>query len=108
MKAGGAMANSGRLCKHCSQTIERRGSDPHNWYNEKGEVWCKGAKFKSLHEPEPISGEASPLRKYYAISRASLPERVDMWKRLRDSGVNIIATWIDEAGPGQTQDLSEL
>jgi hypothetical protein len=45
----------------------------------------------------------------YAVSRASVPDRVAMWKYLRDvKGVNIISTWIDEAGSGETQDLSEL
>ena len=31
-----------------------------------------------------------------------------MWKELREAGVNIISTWIDEAGPGQTASMSEL
>lgn len=47
--------------------------------------------------------------KFYVISRASIPSRVEMWKSLRDTrGVSIISTWIDEAEPGATADLSEL
>ncbi len=45
---------------------------------------------------------------YYVASRASVPERVEMWKALRSSGVPIISTWIDEAGPGETTSFSEL
>lgn len=31
-----------------------------------------------------------------------------MWIQLRAQGWNIISTWIDEAGPGQTDDMMEL
>lgn len=44
----------------------------------------------------------------YVASRASLPERPAMWRALRDGGVNIVSSWIDEAGPGETSNLSEL
>jgi hypothetical protein len=44
----------------------------------------------------------------YVASRASLPERPAMWRRLRDEGWNIVSTWIDEAGDGETDDFSEL
>lgn len=44
----------------------------------------------------------------YAASRASVPERGQMWRRLRADGVPIVASWIDEDGEGQTQDLREL
>lgn len=30
------------------------------------------------------------------------------WRKLRDSGVNIISSWIDEAGEGETVDMGEL
>jgi hypothetical protein len=30
------------------------------------------------------------------------------WKQLRSSGVNVISTWIDEVGPGETKDPAEL
>ena len=31
-----------------------------------------------------------------------------MWKGLRAQGARISSSWIDEAGPGETQDFSEL
>lgn len=47
--------------------------------------------------------------KFYVISRASIPERVAMWKELRDKqGMHITSTWIDEAQPGETKNLGEL
>ena len=39
---------------------------------------------------------------------ASRTKHAEMWKGLRASGVPIISTWIDEAGAGETDDLSEL
>lgn len=45
----------------------------------------------------------------YVASRASVPDRPAMWRRLRDGdGWKISSTWIDEAGEGETADLSEL
>jgi hypothetical protein len=31
-----------------------------------------------------------------------------MWRGLRESGWPIVSSWIDEAGPGETDDLAEL
>lgn len=45
----------------------------------------------------------------YVASRASIPERSAMWRRLRDDyGWQITSTWIDEAGEGETADFTEL
>lgn len=45
----------------------------------------------------------------YVASRASIPERSAMWRRLRDEqGWPIISTWIDEAGEGETASFAEL
>jgi hypothetical protein len=44
----------------------------------------------------------------YVASRASVPERGAMWRRLREEGMPITSSWIDEDGPGQTADMSEL
>ena len=41
-------------------------------------------------------------------SRASVPERGAMWRRLRAEGWPIISTWIDEDGEGETGDFGEL
>lgn len=40
---------------------------------------------------------------------ASKTKHAEMWKELRDHhGYNIISTWIDEAGAGESADLSDL
>lgn len=44
----------------------------------------------------------------YVASRASVQDRPAMWRSLRDAGWNIISTWIDEAGPGETASMSDL
>lgn len=44
----------------------------------------------------------------YVASRASIQERSAMWRQLRDDGVPIISSWIDEAGPGQTASMEKL
>jgi hypothetical protein len=45
----------------------------------------------------------------YVASRASVPDRPAMWRDLRDGrGWRIVASWIDEAGEGETADLGEL
>lgn len=43
--------------------------------------------------------------KIYVASKTNFAE---MWKTYRANGFPIISTWIDEAGPGETKDLSEL
>jgi hypothetical protein len=62
----------------------------------------------SWHEEAAISQSAGNAPRIYAGSRASVPERPAMWKRLRSNGAAIVASWIDEAEPGATADLSEL
>lgn len=44
----------------------------------------------------------------FVSSRASVPERPEMWRKLRESGWNIVSTWIDEAGDQETADFTEL
>ena len=51
---------------------------------------------------QPVAGEI------YVASRASVPERGQMWRRFRDEGVRISSTWIDEDGAGQTENWDEL
>jgi len=52
-----------------------------------------------------ISLDAAKALRFYAASRV---RHADMWRRLRDDGFHVSSSWIDEAGPGQTADLSEL
>lgn len=47
-------------------------------------------------------------KKLYVASRASLPQRSAMWRYLRESGLAITSTWIDESGEGQTSNFGEL
>lgn len=42
------------------------------------------------------------------IYMASKTAHADKWKQLRNQGIQVISTWIDEAGPGESQDLSDL
>lgn len=42
------------------------------------------------------------------IYTASKTKHADKWKALRDQGYNVISTWIDEAGPGETSDFYDL
>ena len=45
----------------------------------------------------------------YVASRASVPERGEMWRHFRDdNGVNITSSWIDEDGEGMTASFAEL
>jgi hypothetical protein len=39
---------------------------------------------------------------------ASKTIHADKWRNLRDEGWNIISTWIDEAGPGESASLPDL
>jgi hypothetical protein len=39
---------------------------------------------------------------------ASKTKHADKWIKLRSEGVDIISTWIDEAGEGQSEDMADL
>ncbi len=47
----------------------------------------------------------NPLPRIYTASRTKHAYR---WRYLRSTGANIIATWIDEAGEGESPDLADL
>lgn len=55
-----------------------------------------------------LVARAHGVRLFYVASRASIPERGAMWRAARDTGVPIVASWIDEDGPGQTPDMGVL
>lgn len=61
--------------------------------------------YYSASEASHSSGERFGV---YCASRASLPARVEMWQNFRASGALLRSSWIDESGPGQTLNLSEL
>lgn len=54
-----------------------------------------------------MSGERV-IECFYVASRASIPARSAMWRHLRDHGVKITSTWIDEAGEGETACNTDL
>lgn len=63
----------------------------------------EGFGFERLRDAAPCSG--LPL---YVASRASQPQRPALWRGLRDDGWNIVSSWIDEAGEGETADFGDL
>lgn len=67
--------------------------------------WAKQAEenlMRALFSEDP-EGE-----RVYVASRASVPERPAMWRRLRDDGYTIVSSWIDEAGQGETASFADL
>ncbi len=60
--------------------------------------------------PATLSRLAEVARKARnGVYVASRTHHAELWRRCRDhDGYNIISTWIDEAGQGQTADLGEL
>ena len=56
----------------------------------------------------PKTAAALLRKEVYVASRASLPERGEMWRALRASGIQVNSTWIDEDGPKASRDLSDL
>ncbi len=77
---------------------------------------CGGALSASVHHPLSLGSaaagqprRAAPARRgLYVASRASVPARAAMWRALREAGWPIVATWIDEAGEGETESFTEL
>lgn len=72
-------------------------------YPEEGSLALDGS---SARASEAAAGE--PVDGIYVASRASIPDRPDMWKGLRMAGWPIVSTWIDESGEGETGDFAEL
>jgi hypothetical protein len=67
----------------------------------------RGLAFSVLQQPHPQPSRVVEEGVYVA-SRASVPERSAMWRRLRAEGWPIVSTWIDEAGEGETENFAEL
>ena len=66
--------------------------------------WLREKRPAPASEP---TGEL-PDGPIYGASRASLPERPAMWRRLRGEGWPINCSWIDESDEGCTDDFAEL
>lgn len=52
-----------------------------------------------------VIGRVDARARTYIASKAPHGHR---WKRLRAQGARLTSTWIDECGPGETKDFSEL
>ena len=66
---------------------------------------CEDGKCRPLAGTEGDSADAPTPPSFYVASKT---KHAEMWKAAREAGEPIIATWIDEAGPGQTKDPGEL
>lgn len=86
--AGAASQHSDSHCAFCEDTGKLRDTE--------GLVW-------DCPQGCPITPTG-----IYVASRASTPERSQMWRDLRAAGWYITSSWIDEAGPGQTANFTEL
>ncbi|UIK04874.1 hypothetical protein [Neorhizobium galegae] len=57
---------------------------------------------------QPFGTAPPPQSHRRGIYIASKTKHADRWRRLREAGFPIISTWIDEAGAGESGDLSDL
>lgn len=87
-----------RFCDRCCRSY-------HLYQNFQIDNWAEDCTHVCDEE-----GETGLMpRKIYVASRASIPERGQMWRDIRDQSIaTITSTWIDEDGEGQTADMSEL
>lgn len=72
-----------------------------------------GARCRDCHvdRADPRAEQHCPMKPMTLLNgiyAASKTSHAAMWRAIRERGVMIISTWVDEAGPGQTEDLSEL
>lgn len=51
---------------------------------------------------------AQRIPQIYVASRASAPMYPRLWKEFRSKGYPIISSWIDQAGPGETESMEVL
>lgn len=102
------------VCKWCGKPIQVASG---GWIHSNGYTHCSrncaySATPASASRTQPEQLPERPTREkrhgFYVASRASVPERGAMWRSLRQSGVQINSSWIDEDGEGQTNDFSEL
>lgn len=78
--------------------------DPRAW--EALELAARKATQPSAEQAS--GGQSAVSEGFYVASRATIPARGRMWRALRDSGVQINSSWIDEDGEGQTENFSDL
>jgi hypothetical protein len=103
-----------RNCARQALNHDAAKPEPLERFHEHAEEWTRRV-IKAGRAA--LAGESAPTRDaeierlqagVYVASRASVPARSEMWRRLRSEGFPIISTWIDEAGEGETQDFGEL
>lgn len=71
-------------------------------------AWKLVSNMNAKQYTAPPAGRTLTAPALYVASRASIPARSQMWRDLREQGLPIISTWIDEAGEGETEDFGEL
>lgn len=59
-------------------------------------------------KPMLTMGNEAVVERNEGIYTASKTIHAPMWKQWRNEGLPIISTWIDEAGAGESKDLSDL
>jgi hypothetical protein len=69
--------------------------------------WLTWARYGEAVEAALAQPQASREARN-GIYIASKTKHAERWRNLRASGVPVIATWIDEAGEGESQDLHDL
>lgn len=83
---------------------------PANWWYEGRTRWerltLEGKKV--CHICVERDRAYQKKRKEMKMAVASKTKHAEMWKLLRETGYPIISTWIDEAGPGETDDFEDL
>lgn len=74
------------------------------WHTHRSE--CFPGNRRIVAPPAAATTPAATAR--YGVYIASKTKHAAKWKALRDSGVPIISTWIDEAGEGETKSYEDL
>jgi hypothetical protein len=89
----------------------REGLEMSNEWLSEGEESVEREEFFGVHEDfddDPPVEDGPELKPIYVASRASVPERGEMWRKFRRQGIPISSSWIDEDGQNQTDDFGEL
>ncbi len=103
MSDTGQEARQVPLDEQCEATLkhyEHLATVAHEWNNQVPQA------IKAWYAAKASVSETE--EQGYGIYVASRVSRAPMWKALRESGVPVTATWIDEAGDGETASFAEL
>jgi hypothetical protein len=76
--------------------------------DERSENWAKWLNAERIKALALVDAALAANEARRGIYVASKVVHAEMWRQARANGLPIIATWIDEAGEGQTADYAEL